>query len=112
VFAEPTYELKGYTFLRAFALSVDPASGKYELTLTLSNDDAAGADVRTARFADVAQLRLKEVGGGWTQFLYLAVEDRRADQHDRAAYEVRDVENDLIAFVCSEVHVSIGAPAD
>jgi hypothetical protein len=103
--AEQTYQLTGFTLVRSLTLSVDPTSGAYELRLLLSENESTASRVVSARFKDVARLSLRNFGGGWAQLLYLTVEDRSTDQHENVRYAVRDVENDTISFVCSDVDV-------
>ena len=101
-----TYRLSGFTFVREFALEVDPRTGAYELKLVLCQSPHASAPSLEVSFEKVSELAMTGFGGGWTQLLVLAVEDVSAQQLDRVRFRVRELESDTLSFACAVIHVS------
>jgi hypothetical protein len=101
-----THRLGGFTFVRELSLDVDLRTGAYTLRLVLSESEQPSARTLIADFETVSGLSIADFGGGWTQFLYLAIEDVSAQQHDRVHYRVRDSDNDRISFACERLQIS------
>ena len=104
--ADITYRMTGFTFVRELLLALDPLTGDYSLHLALSELEQPQARSITADFDEISELSIREFGGGWTQFLYLAVEDLSTKQRDRVHFRVRELERDVLTFVCARVQVS------
>ena len=102
--SDKTYQLTGYTVLRSLKFEVDASDGRCLLRLKLEKDESE-TDAIQAEFTGVADLSLRNFGGGLTQLLYLAIEDISAHQRDRVHYRVRDLERDMISFVCDGLSV-------
>jgi len=91
-------DLRGFTNLVRLCFSVEPNSGVCNLTLDLIKDGSE-ENIR-AEFLGVANLHVEEFGGGVTQLLHLVIEDISDRQLDRINYQVREVERDVLSFVC------------
>lgn len=104
--ADITYRMPGYTFVRELALAVDSRTAAYSLHLVLSESENPEAAWITADFEQVSELSIHDFGGGWTQLLYLAAEDIGREQRDRARFRVRDLENDVLTFLCERIRIS------
>jgi hypothetical protein len=94
--------IAGFTDVVELKLQMDPSSGKYELTLALS--DAQGK-VAVLKCKDVSNLALSEVGGGLTQFLSLRAQDVRERQLDRVSFHFADVGRGSILFDCADASI-------
>ena len=94
--------IAGFTDVVELKLQADPSSGKYELTLALS--DAQGKEV-VLNCKDVSNLALSEVGGGLTQFLSLRAQDVSSQQLDRVSFHFDDVERGTIHFDCADANI-------
>lgn len=104
-FSPETYRLRGFTCVRVMSFETDPRSGECTLTLTLMTDEARPADEIEATFFDVANLSLRDFGGGITQLLQLAIEDISQLGLDRTGYRVSELERDSISFTCRLVAI-------
>lgn len=101
-----TDALRGFTTLLCLEFSVEVDSGVCKLILDLAEAEIVGARSIRAEFLGVANLFIREFGGGLTQLLLLAVEDISARQLDRINYEVRELERDSISFLCQTVTIT------
>jgi hypothetical protein len=93
----------GFSDVLELAVSLDPAFGRYELRMFLSNSQG---DTITLRCGEVWSLNIAAFGGGLTQFLGLCAHDVRARQLDRTIYYFLDREREQIAFYCRTVDIS------
>lgn len=100
-----TYRLRGFTCVRVLSFETDPRSGECTLTLTLVSDEARPADEIEATFFDVANLSLRDFGGGITQLLQLAIEDISHLGLDRTGYRVTELERDSISFTFRRLEI-------
>jgi len=91
-----TDQLVGYTTVSRLEFVFDPVRSVCDLSLRLENPSNGKAVALTLN--EVANLKLKEFGGGLTQLLYLVVEDVRESQLDRINFRMRDVERET--FEC------------
>jgi hypothetical protein len=104
-------KMRGFTFVREVLLDIEPLTGDYALRLVLFEAPRANARCVTAKFEAVSRLSISDFGGGWTQLMYLAVEDVSADQWDRVRYRVQDLEHERISFLCLRIDVSDPMPS-
>jgi hypothetical protein len=95
--------ITGFTDVVELNLQSDASTGKYELTLVLS--DAEGKTV-VLRCKDISNFGLSELGGGLTQFLSLRAEDVSARQLDRVSFHFADLERASIIFDCADATIS------
>ncbi|AZV26363.1 hypothetical protein CT157_10210 [Pseudomonas syringae] len=79
------------------SMKLEVVDFKYKLTLTMSSTRDPETEGVTAVFHDVSALNLSGFGGGLTQFMDLVV-TRIGDGLDRIRYELRDIEDEKIAF--------------
>lgn len=105
-YADLTYELTGFTFLVQMRLTCELATGKCTLVIDLAREPSASAPSRRVVFEDVSNLSLFEFGGGWTQLLYLTIEDVRDRQLDRVRYLVVEREREMLSFACAAIQLS------
>jgi hypothetical protein len=106
--ADVTHRFSGFTFVRLFRLMVDAVTGEYSLQLELSDTEHDTAHRVIASFQDVSDLSLRSFGGGWTQFLYLGIEECSVNQWDRVRFRVRDLENEAVSFSCKHIVIADG----
>lgn len=108
---EMTRRMNGFTFVRGLSLDVDVQTGQYALQLLLAESEHTTARTMTADFEAVSGLSIADFGGGWAQFLDLAIEDVSAQQHDRVWFHVRELEHEKVSFSCMRIRISEpGAP--
>lgn len=82
--------------LNAMHIDIDPISFKYNLLLSLS-DDESSSDKISLYFYDVSSIKTKDIGGGLTQFMHLKIS--MVDIfNDRNKYIIEDVEDEKISF--------------
>lgn len=91
---------RGFTVIRGITFSTDPTAGQRTLVLDLAEDVSLSARVVQVEFRGVANLTIRNLGGGISQFCGLTIEDIRARQLDRLHYRVFDAEHDAITFFC------------
>lgn len=90
----------GFTILRGMTFDTDLSDGRCTLVLNLAEDVGLGARVVRMEFRGVANLTMRDLGGGISQFCALTIEDVSARQLDRLHYRVFDVEHGAIDFFC------------
>jgi hypothetical protein len=73
------------------------------MTLVLANRNAQNVELICE---DVAQLNLKEFGGGVSQFLRFEVYDIRDRQLDRLKLTFQEIETGNVSFVCQRARIS------
>lgn len=91
---------RGFTVIRGIAFDTDPSDGRCTLVLNLADDVGLGARVVRMEFRGVANLTMRDLGGGFSQFCGLTTEDISSRQLDRLHYRVFDFEHDAIEFFC------------
>ncbi|MEQ1632205.1 MAG: hypothetical protein ABL997_07510 [Planctomycetota bacterium] len=91
---------RGFTIIRGIAFSTDPSDRRCTLLLSLADDVGGQARVVQMEFRGVANLTMRNLGGGISQFCGLMSEDISSRQWDRLHYRVFDVEHDAIEFLC------------
>ena len=98
-----TDKLFGYTTVKDLKFEFDAVRSVCSLALQLENPTSQR--VISLVLKEVANLRLKEFGGGLTQLLYLLVEDIRGSQLDRINFQVKDVERGTFECQCRDFEV-------
>ncbi len=91
---------RGFTVIRRITFDTDPSDGRCTLVLTLADAVGVGARVVHMEFRGVANLTMRNLGGGYSQFSGLMIADISPRQWDRLHYQVLDVEHDAIGFLC------------
>ncbi|MGH9902190.1 MAG: hypothetical protein ACRD68_10330, partial [Pyrinomonadaceae bacterium] len=91
---------------RNLEFDVELDTGICKLTLVLVKEGGDSAKAISAEFFGVADLALRDFGGGVTQLLHLVIEDIGDKQLDRINYMVREIERESISFVCQKVSVT------
>ncbi|MBI5363051.1 MAG: hypothetical protein HZA53_07710 [Planctomycetes bacterium] len=94
----------------SFVLGVDIAylrdSSRYSIEIVLGASPKAECSQIVLQADGLVEFQLKSLGGGLSQFSCLRIEDVRERQLDRIRFRVRDIENDRIEFLCSDVRVA------
>lgn len=91
---------RDFTIIRGINFSTDPSDRRCTLILSLADDVGVQARVVQMEFRGVANLTIRKLGGGISQFCGLRSEDISRRQWDRLHYRVFDVEDDAIEFLC------------
>lgn len=91
---------RGFTIIRGITFSTDPSDGRCTLALTLADGVGPQARVVEMEFRGVANLTMRNLGGGFSQFCGLMFEDISSRQWDRLNYRFFDSEHDAIDFLC------------
>jgi hypothetical protein len=89
-----------FTIIRGIAFDTDISDGRCTLLLTLADDVGVEARVVQMEFQGVANLTMRNLGGGISQFCGLMSEDIRERQWDRLHHRVFDAEHGAIDFIC------------
>jgi len=63
-----------------------------------------------ARFSNVSELSVRAFGGGFTQLLFLRIEDVSELQWEGIRHRVVELENESLEFYCDEVRVQDSGP--
>jgi hypothetical protein len=100
------YHLGGYTVIVQLVFRTNLSDGVCSLVLDLAEDEQQGSEVIQVECEGIANLQLKELGGGISQFCGLRIKDVSSRQWDRIVYEVSDEEHGRISFLCRDVIVS------
>lgn len=77
-------------------IDIEPSSFKYNLLLSLSNDEYSNEKI-SLYFYDVSNMKMKDIGGGLTQFMLLKISIIDGF-YDRSKYIIEDEEDDKISF--------------
>jgi hypothetical protein len=97
--------IQGFVFVSRLTFESNLESGECKLALQLAAGRAADSDAVEMEFDGVADLSLKEFGGGVTQLMLLRARDIRSQQWDRLALEIVDREHERILFRCRSASV-------
>ena len=89
--------LREYVYVEALHLDSEDGLSSYNLLMTLAESSLPGAKNITIVFYNVGGLKIREFGGGLTQFMDLCV-SRVEGGLDRIRYELVDEEDEKIAF--------------
>lgn len=90
--------------LHFMSIQLDENGMAYDLSLSISASENAGADVVCISFIDVSQLASREFGGGLTQLMHMSV--KKLDSGlDRIRYQFCDHEDGKLSFYFSSFSV-------
>ncbi|OCG10553.1 hypothetical protein [Gilliamella apicola] len=82
--------------LNTMHMDIEPISFKYNLLLSLS-DDENSRDKVSFYFYDVSSVKMKDIGGGLTQFMHLKISIIDIF-NDRNKYIIEDIEDEKLSF--------------
>ncbi|MBU2674007.1 hypothetical protein I5654_15195 [Hafnia paralvei] len=82
--------------LIAMHIDIDPNSLKYNLLISLSNDESTNEKL-SFYFYDISNMKINDVGGGLTQFMLLKISVVDIF-NDRNKYIIEDEEDNKISF--------------
>lgn len=82
--------------LNTIHIDIEPISFKYNLLLSLSDDENLSNKI-SLYFYDVSSIKMKDIGGGLTQFMHLKI-SMIDIFNDRNKYIIEDVEDEKISF--------------
>ena len=95
--------LRGFTILLSLEFVTEIESGVCTLSLLLAESEERGARTIRAEFDGVANLYLRNIGGGLSQLLLILIKDISDRQLDRIQYEVKEMERDSLSFFCRAI---------
>lgn len=90
--------------LHAISIQLNDDGMVYDLTLSISASEKAGADVAHIRFIDISQFMFRDFGGGLTQIMHMSV-NKLDSGFDRMRYQLTDLEDDKLSFCFSSFSV-------
>lgn len=96
----------GVSYLIKFELTVRQQTSGCVLVCWLDN----GGSVTKVRFSNVSNLKLQDGGAAFGRPWMLSVNDITERQLDKIKYEVDELENNDISFVCEEIETEAGQP--
>ena len=86
-------------------MEIDPADYSYSLVLDMADGPSKGARAVSIKFDGVANLNLREIGGGLSQIMGLEVESIKERQWESLNFRVTDFEHGKIEFLCRDYNV-------
>lgn len=96
--------LVAHNCLRAMSISLSDDGSAYDLYLSISNSEKAGADVLCVKFSDVSHFATRDFGGGLTQLMHMNV-SKLESGFDRMRYQLSDLEDENLSFYFSSFSV-------
>lgn len=90
--------------LHAISIQLNEEGMAYDLSLSISASEKAGADVVHIRFTDISQFMSRDFGGGLTQIMHMSV-NKLDSGFDRMRYQLTDLEDDKLSFCFSSFSV-------
>lgn len=92
--------LVAHNCLHALSIQLNDDGLAYDLFLSISTSEKAGADVVRIRFIDISQFASRDFGGGLTQLMHMSV-SKLDSGFDRMRYQLSDLEDKKISFYFS-----------
>ncbi|MBP5107487.1 hypothetical protein HUS97_32465, partial [Pseudomonas protegens] len=65
--------LVAHNCLHAISIQLNEDGVAYDLSLSISDSEKAGADVVRIRFIDISHFASRDIGGGLTQLMHMSV---------------------------------------
>ncbi|WP_426194801.1 hypothetical protein [Pseudomonas sp. NFXW11] len=96
--------LFAHNCLYAISIQLDGDGVAYDLSLSISVSERAGADVVRIRFFDVSHFTSRDIGGGLTQLMHMSV-SKLDSGLDRMRYQLIDLEDEKLSFYFSSFSV-------
>lgn len=96
--------LVAHNCLHAVSIQLNADGTAYDLLLSISDSETAGADVVTVRFIDISQFASRDFGGGLTQLMHMKV-NKIDSGFDRMRYQLNDLEDNKLSFYFSSFSV-------
>ncbi|MCU7645748.1 hypothetical protein [Pseudomonas piscis] len=90
--------------LRAISVQLNEDGIAYDLSLSISVSEKAGADVVRIRFIDISHFASRGIGGGLTQLMHMSV-SKLDSGFDRMRYQLVDLEDNKLSFYFSSFSV-------
>ncbi|MDC7818942.1 MULTISPECIES: hypothetical protein [unclassified Pseudomonas] len=96
--------LVAHNCLRAIEIQLSEDGGAYDLSLSISVSEKAGADVVRIRYFDISHFTSRDIGGGLTQLMHMSVSQLDSG-FDRMRYQLVDLEDNKLSFCFSSFSV-------
>ncbi|MCL9659005.1 hypothetical protein L2088_30345 [Pseudomonas protegens] len=96
--------LVDHNCLRAIEIQLNEDGMAYDLSLSISGSEKAGADVVRIRFIDISHFSSRDIGGGLTQLMHMSV-SKLDSGFDRMRYQLVDLEDNKLSFYFSSFSV-------
>lgn len=90
--------------LRGISVQLNEDGIAYDLSLSISVSEKAGADVVRIRFIDISHFASRGIGGGLTQLMHMSV-SKLDSGFDRMRYQLVDLEDNKLSFYFSSFSV-------
>jgi len=92
--------LVAHNCVHAISNQLNADGTAYDLFLSISDSETAGADVVSVRFIDISQFASRDFGGGLTQLMHMSV-NKMDSGLDRVRYQLSDLEDNKLSFYFS-----------
>ncbi|NBF06623.1 hypothetical protein GV819_30590 [Pseudomonas sp. Fl5BN2] len=96
--------LVAHNCLHAIGIQLNEDGVAYDLSLSISDSEKAGADVVCIKFIDVSHFTTSGIGGGLTQLMHMNV-SKLGSGFDRMRYQLVDLEDNKLSFYFSSFSV-------
>lgn len=96
--------LVAHNCLHAISIQLNEDGVAYDLSLSISVSEEAGADVVRIRFIDISHFSSRDIGGGLTQLMHMSVSQLDSG-FDRMRYQLVDLEDNKLSFYFSSFSV-------
>ncbi|MBP5101241.1 hypothetical protein [Pseudomonas protegens] len=96
--------LVAHNCLHAISIQLNEDGVAYDLSLSISDSEKAGADVVRIRFIDISHFASRDIGGGLTQLMHMSVSQLDSG-FDRMRYQLVDLEDNKMSFCFSSFSV-------
>lgn len=92
--------LVAHNCLQAISIQLNEDGLAYDLSLSISDSENAGANVVRIRFIDISHFASRDIGGGLTQLMHMSV-SKLDSGFDRMRYKLIDLEDEKLSFYFS-----------
>ncbi|MDP9502468.1 hypothetical protein Q7O60_05610 [Pseudomonas protegens] len=96
--------LVAHNCLHAISIQLNEDGVAYDLSLSISDSEKAGAGVVRIRFIDISHFASRDIGGGLTQLMHMNV-SKLDSGFDRMRYQLVDLEDHKLSFYFSSFSV-------
>lgn len=96
----------GVSYLIKFELTVCHETSGCMLVCWLDK----GGSITKVRFSNVSNLKLEDGGAGFGRPWVVSINDITERQLEKIKYEVRELENSNVSFVCEDIEVEADRP--
>ena len=96
--------LVAHNCLHAISIQLNEDGMAYDLSLSISGSEKAGADGVRIRFIDISQFMSRDFGGGLTQLMHMSV-NKLDSGFDRMRYQLNDLEDEKLSFFFSSFSI-------